>query len=43
MSLFGVGIAVSRQVKTWASFQIVLNGALYCEFFLSMTNSYITA
>jgi len=28
VSLFGVGIAVSRQVKTWASFQIWLNGAL---------------
>jgi hypothetical protein len=43
VSLFGVGTAVSRQVKTCASFHSVLNGALNWPPFLLMTYSYITA
>jgi hypothetical protein len=43
VSLFGVGIAVSRQVKTCASFHMVLNGALNWPLFRSIANWYITA
>ena len=39
VSEFGVGIAVSFGVKVWLSFQIWLNGVLYCDDDLSTLNS----